>query len=85
MIKPYEVIAIETQDQLNQLVEVMREFLEGGLAYDSIHIDEPYVAYVDEVLHIIPQSQIDTKIKSRKFSQWIQSVNNRKGKRSGFE
>ena len=85
MIKTCEVIAIENQDQLNKLVEVMLEFLGGGLAYDSIHIDETYVAYVDEVLHIIPQSQIEVghwseAIRPRKFSQWLQSVKNRKSK-----
>ncbi len=48
------LLLIQTQEELNLLAEVT-----GSLALDSLHIDEDYVAYVDEVLIVVPLKEID--------------------------
>ena len=71
MLKSNELILIEKQDELNKLAEVT-----GSLALDCLHIDEPYVAYIDEVLIVVPLKEIDEThhlrgVKPRKFNKWI--------------
>ena len=64
------LVLIETQEELNQLAEAT-----GSLALDSLHIDEDYVAYVDEVLIVVPLKEIDEThylrgIKPTLFRKW---------------
>ena len=85
MIKQGEVILIANQDELNKFVEVMRENTDITLNQDELHIDKNYVAFMEDVLYMIEQDKIETghwteHIKPRKFSQWMQSVNKRRGK-----
>ena len=77
MLKNNVVLLIETQEELNQLAEITKD-----IALDSIFVDEPYLAFMDEVLWIVPQSGIDTShwasmIKARKFSSWYRNIKNK--------
>jgi len=68
------LLLIEDQEELNMLAEVV-----DGVEVDALHIDEPYVAYMEEVLYVIPQSQIDEShfmynVKPRKFKSWFRSI-----------
>ena len=68
------LLLIETQDELNQLAEVTR-----CLALDSLHIDEEYVAYMDEVLMVVPRTEIDEthfmrNVKPTLFRKWYKKV-----------
>jgi len=74
MIKSGQLVLIENQDELNLLAEVT-----GSLALDCLHIDEPYVAYMDEVLIVIPLKQIDEThflrgIKPTLFRKWYKKI-----------
>ena len=67
------LLLIADQDELNMLAEVV-EVIE----MDSLHITEPYVAFIEEVLCIMPQSQIDEShqhycTKPRKMKSWYKS------------
>ena len=73
-LKPGTVLLVTTQEELNLLLG-----LTDGMAYDSLVIDEDYIAYHDEVLHIMPFSQIDQSYprefeKPRRFMPWYRSV-----------
>ena len=68
------LVLIESQDELNQLAEVV-----DGVEVDALHIDEPYLAFMDEVLWVVPQSKLESghfmqDVKPRKFKSWIRSV-----------
>lgn len=73
---PYgALLVINTQEELNEFVEIM-EILEK----DSLVIDEEYVVYMDEVVYIVPYKEIDeshflfgaAKIKFNKWrKKWI--------------
>ena len=70
MLRHNVVLLIETQEELNQLAEITKD-----IALDSIFIDEPYLAFMDEVLWIVPQSGIDAShwasmIKPTLFKKW---------------
>jgi len=71
------LLLIASQDELNLLAEVVE------IVEDCLHINEDYIAYMDEVLMIIPLSQIDEshqfyRVKPRKFSSWYRKVNSEK-------
>lgn len=70
MLKNNIVLLIETQEELNQLAEV-----EDGVEVDALHINEPYLAFIDEVLWIVPQSGIDAShwaslVRPTLFRKW---------------
>ena len=74
MIKSGQLVLVENQDELNLLAEVT-----GSLALDCLHIDEPYVAYVDEVLIVVPLKEIDEThhlrgIKPTLFRKWYKKI-----------
>lgn len=67
------LLLIANQDELNILAEVV-EVIE----LDSLHVEEPYVAFMEEVLCVMPQSQIDEShqhfhTKPRKMKSWVRS------------
>jgi len=74
MLKHSVLLMIETQEELNQLAEVV-----DGVEVDALHIDEPYLVFMDEVLWIIPQSKLESghfmeQVKPRKFLSWYKSM-----------
>lgn len=71
------LLLIANQDELNMLAEVV-EVIE----MNSLHITEPYVAFMEEVLCVMPQSQIDEshqhyRSKPRKMKSWRISMKNK--------
>lgn len=62
MLKNNIVLLIETQEELNQLADITKD-----IALDSIFVDEPYVAFMDEVLWIVPQNNLE-------FGHWASLV-----------
>ena len=71
------LVLIETQEELNQLSEVV-----DGVEVDALHIDEPYLAFMEEVLMVVPQSQLEVGhqfygVRPRRFSSWYRSVKNK--------
>jgi len=80
VIKTAEVVLIETQEELNTLAEVV-----DGVEVDALHIDEPYVAFMEEVLYVIPQRKLETghwaeQVKPRPFRKWYKSMQRRSEK-----
>jgi len=72
------LLLIENQDQLNMLAEVT------DMVDDCLHIDEPYLAFMEEVLIIVPQSQLEEGhmfygVKPRRFNAWYKSVKRKMG------
>ncbi len=70
------LLLIETQEELNMLADIV-----DGVEVDALHINEPYLAFMDEVLMIVPESQLEEdhyirNIKPRKFNSWYKSVKN---------
>ena len=70
MLKNNIVLLIETQEELNQLADITKD-----IAHDSILVDEPYLAFMDEVLWIVPQSKLElghwaSMIKPTLFRKW---------------
>jgi hypothetical protein len=70
MLKHNELLLIQTQEEFNQLAELL-----DGVALDSLHIDEDYVAYMDEVVMVVPLSDIDDthfmrNTKPTPFKKW---------------
>ena len=68
------LLLITHQEELNQLSEVV-----SGVEVDALFIDEPYVVFMDEVLHIVPRSQLEEghfmyDVKPRKFKSWYKSI-----------
>lgn len=68
------LLIIETQEELNILAEVV-----DGVEVDALHIDEPYLAFMEEVLIVVAQSQLElghfmSEVKPRKFSSWYKSI-----------
>lgn len=66
------VLLITTQEELNQLATL------EGIKQDEIHVDQHYVAYMEDVLHVIPLSEVDDGFpmefkKPRKFSTWYRT------------
>ena len=77
MLKHNILLLIENQEQLNQLAELV-----DGVEVDALHIDEPYLAFMDEVLWVVPQSKLEeghwaTQVKPRKFNSWYRSIKNK--------
>ena len=67
------LLLIETQEELNMLAEVT------GMVDDCLHIDEPYLAFMEEVLMIVPQNKLEeghfmSRIKPRSFMPWYRSI-----------
>jgi len=72
------LLLIENQDQLNMLAEVT------DMVDDCLHIDEPYLAFMEEVLIIVPQAQLEeghfmSGVKPRRFLSWYKSVKRKIG------
>lgn len=70
MLKQGVLLSIQSQEHLNLLSEMV-----DGVEEDAILIDEEYVAFFDEVLWIIPLTQIEpghfmSGVKPRKFMPW---------------
>ena len=68
------LVLVETQDELNKLAEVV-----DGVEVDALLIDEPYLAFMEEVLMVVPRSQLEeghfmSQVKPRGFSSWYKSV-----------
>ena len=73
-LKHSDLLLIETQDELNLLAEVL-----DGVEVDALHIDEPYLVFMEEVLTVVPQSQLElghfmSEVKPRKFMSWYKSI-----------
>jgi len=73
------VLAINTQEELNFLAEVVE-----GISIDAIYIDEPYVAFLDNnnAVQLFPLSEIDESYprefdKPRKFMPWYRKNSNK--------
>ena len=72
-LKHEVLLLIENQEQLNKLAEVT------DMVDDCLHIDEDYLAFMEEVLIIVPQSQLEaghfmSEVKPRRFMSWYKSV-----------
>jgi len=72
------LLLIASQDELNLLSEVV-----DGVEVDALHIEEPYLAFMDEVLYVVPQSELEEghfmeDVKPRKFSSWYRKVKSEK-------
>ena len=68
------LLLIETQEELNLLAEVV-----DGVEVDALHIDEPYIAFMDEVLYVVPQNKLEeghfmSEVKPRRFTPWYISI-----------
>lgn len=68
------LLLIETQEELNMLAEVV-----DGVEVDALLIDEPYLAFVDDVLYVVPQSKLEeghfmSQVKPRRFISWYKSI-----------
>jgi len=68
------LLLIASQDELNLLAEVV-----DGVEVDAVLITEPYLAFMDDVLWVVPQSQLESghfleEVKPRKFSSWLKSI-----------
>jgi len=68
------LLLITHQEELNQLSEV-----QDGVEVDALFINEPYLVFMDEVLHIVPRSQLEdghfmSEVKPRKFKSWYKSI-----------
>lgn len=68
------LLLITNQDELNMLAEVV-----DGVEVDALHIDEPYLAFMDEVLWLIPQSKLEeghfmSNVKPRSFKPWCRTA-----------
>ena len=71
-LKQGVVLLIEEQEHLNMLAKL------EGIKQGELHIDQPYVAYMDEVLHVIPLSEVDDSFpvefrRPRKFKSWYRT------------
>jgi len=74
LLKHGVLILIESQEELNLLAEAV-----DGVEVDALHINEPYLAFMDEVLWVVPQSKLEeghfmSQVKPRKFKSWFKSV-----------
>ena len=68
------LLLINNQEELNMLAEVV-----DGVEVDALHVDEPYLVFMDDVLHVVPQSQLEqghfmSEVKPRKFNSWYKSI-----------
>lgn len=77
-LKHEVLLLIENQEQLNMLAELTEA------VDDCLHIDEPYLAFMEDVLMIVPQSQLETghfmeEVKPRKFDSWYKSIKRKLG------
>lgn len=67
------LLLIENQEELNMLAEVTE------VVDDCLHINEPYLAFMEEVLIIVPRSQLEeghfmSGVKPRRFMPWYRSI-----------
>jgi len=74
MLKHGVLLLISSQEELNLLAEVV-----DGVEVDALHVDEPYLAFMDDVLWLVPQSELEeghfmSQVKPRKFMSWFKSV-----------
>ena len=72
------LLLIADQEELNMLAEVV-----DGVEVDALHIEEPYLAFMDEVLWVVPQSKLEeghfmSEVKPRKLRSWHKSVKTQK-------
>ena len=79
MLKHGVLLLIETQEELNLLAEII-----DGVEVDILHIDEPYLAFMDEVLWIVPQSKLEVghfmeDVKPKKLKSWYKSAKRKIG------
>jgi len=68
------VVLIETQEELNLLAEIV-----DGVELDVLFVEEDYVVFMDDVLHVVPVSQLELghmyhDVKPRRFMSWYKSV-----------
>jgi len=73
------LLLIADQEELNLLAEVV-----DGVEVDALHIDEPYLVFMDEVLMLVPQSQLEEGhmfygVKPRRFMSWYKSIKRKIG------
>jgi len=78
MLKHGVLLLISSQEELNLLAEVV-----DGVEVDALHVDEPYLAFMDEVLWLVPQSELEeghfmSQVKPRKFMSWFKSIQRKK-------
>lgn len=74
MLKHSVLLLISSQEELNMLAEVVE-----GVEVDALLVDEPYVAYMEEVLYVVPQSQIDEthfmrNVRPTLFIKWYKKI-----------
>jgi len=74
MLKHGVLLLISSQEELNLLAEAV-----DGVEVDALHVDEPYLAFMDEVLWLVPQSELEeghfmSQVKPRKFMSWFRSI-----------
>lgn len=74
ILKHGVLLLIENQEQLNLFANVV-----DGVEVDALYINEPYLAFMDEVLWIVPQSKLEeghfmSEVKPRKFMPWFRSI-----------
>jgi len=72
------LLLIASQDELNLLAEVV-----DGVEVDALYVDEPYLAFMEDVLYVVPQSELEEghfmkDVKPRKFSSWYRKVKSEK-------
>ena len=70
ILKTGVLLLIESQEELNILADLTQT-----LELDSLHIDDDYVAYMEDVLIVIPLREIEvghwtSQVKPRKFGSW---------------
>lgn len=72
MLRYGEAVLIKSQDELNQFCKLF-----DGLADDALHIDEDYVAYLDNLdgISIVPLSEFVPdgvhEIHTTPFKKWF--------------
>ena len=70
MLNHNTLLLIQTQEELNQLAEVI-----PGVEVDALHINQDYVAYIDEVVWIVPLDKLESghwtsRVKPTPFKKW---------------
>ena len=74
MLKHGVLLLINNQEELNLLADVV-----DGVEVDALHVDEPYLVFMDDVLHVVPQSQLEQShqfygVKPRKLKSWYRNI-----------
>jgi len=68
------LLLISSQEELNLLAEAV-----DGVEVDALHVDEPCLAFMDDVLWLVPQSELEeghfmSQVQPRKFSSWFRLI-----------